>query len=127
MISSQSYEPHQSSIANMNANIIALLTYILPGILTYVPLIGHCAWLIPLIIFLVEKNSRFVKFHSMQAFLLIILSTVVGFFTHIILIGLIAKCIMLIISILTLIALFNAYNYKIFEIPIIGTIAKAII
>lgn len=126
-MSSKDYGPHQSSIANTDANIVALLAYILPCILTYIPLIGHAAWLIPLIIFLIEKDSQFVKFHSMQAFLLTIVSTIVGFFTHIILIGIIARCLMIVITILALVALFKAYNYKKFEIPVIGNIVNAML
>jgi uncharacterized membrane protein len=61
--------PHKSSLG-LEANILALLSYIAAFVLSWIPFVQYVAWLAPLVIFLLEKQSPFVKFHSMQALLL---------------------------------------------------------
>lgn len=61
--------PHKSSLG-MDANTMALISYIAAFVLSWIPIVKYIAWLAPLIIFFIEKQSPFVKFHAMQAFLL---------------------------------------------------------
>ncbi len=61
--------PHRSSLG-MDANTLALLCYIVAFVLSWIPVIKWVAWAAPLVIFFIEKESPFVKFHAMQAFLL---------------------------------------------------------
>lgn len=73
------YGRHQSSIFNIDANVLGLIAYFSGMIIGWIPVIKVVAFFAPLIIYLVEKNSNFVKFHSMQAFLLSIISSAVTF------------------------------------------------
>lgn len=67
---SVSCQPHQSSLFGLDANIAAALSYVASIILAFIPFVGSFSWLAPLVLYLVEKNSGFVKKHAMQAFLL---------------------------------------------------------
>lgn len=73
----ETYGPHQCSIVETDANIIALLAYFSSIIASLIPIISLLAFFAPLLIYCFEKNSTFVKFHAMQAFLLNIMSTVI--------------------------------------------------
>lgn len=64
------YQAHKSTIFGLDANIVAALSYVASVILGMIPVVGTVAWLAPLIVYLVEKQSNFVKKHAMQAFLL---------------------------------------------------------
>jgi len=59
-------QPHRSSIG-MDANIWAMLIYIITVILSWIPVVQYIAWLFPLAIYLVEKSSGFIRFHAIQA------------------------------------------------------------
>lgn len=61
--------PHRSSLG-MDANTMALLCYLAAFILAWIPVIKYVAWAAPLVIFFVEKESPFVKFHAIQALIL---------------------------------------------------------
>lgn len=61
--------PHRSSLG-MDANIAALLCYLAAFVLSWIPVIKYIAPAAPLVIYFLEKESPFVKFHAMQAFLL---------------------------------------------------------
>ncbi|MDL2236465.1 hypothetical protein LJC56_01325 [Christensenellaceae bacterium OttesenSCG-928-K19] len=58
--------PHRSSIG-MNANLWALLLYLITLGLGWVPTLYYFAWIFPLIFFLTETSSSFVRYHAMQA------------------------------------------------------------
>ncbi len=75
--------PHKSSLG-MDANVLALLCYIAAFVLAWIPLLKFLAWGAPLVIFLIEKDSPFVKFHAMQAFLINVLNSVLGLIFYII-------------------------------------------
>lgn len=82
------YEPHKSSIANLDANLVALFVYLLPMVIGFAFRAGALAWIIPLVVFFVEKDSDLVKFHCAQAVILVfipgVLSFVISFITAII-------------------------------------------
>ncbi|MBQ9624814.1 MAG: DUF4870 domain-containing protein [Clostridia bacterium] len=68
----EQYGPHKSSFLGMNANSAAMLAYWLHLafiIFMFIPYFSQLSFFAPLIIFLSEKNSPFVKFHSIQCFL----------------------------------------------------------
>jgi uncharacterized membrane protein len=67
--------PHKS-LGGLDANVMALLAYLAAGILSFIPGIRYVAWLAPLVLFFMEKDSRFTKFHAMQAFTLGLLDMV---------------------------------------------------
>lgn len=145
-------EPHKSSKGNLDANIMVLIAYLAAGVLSFLPLIKYVAWLAPLLIYLTEKQSRFIRFHALQAFFLnainFIISVLAGGiltagFTaalvkaaatgdqvalvsagaSILIVGAITLTVSLVIQIFALIAMINGYQYKLFKIPLIGNLA----
>lgn len=142
-------EPHKSSIGNLDANIMALLAYLATGILMFIPIINYVAWLAPLVLFLMEKQSGFVRFHAMQAFILniinfllttllggIILASINAAYARALASGdfgaslagaaimtTILTIISLVIAVFAIIAMVNAYKYKLYKMPVIGALA----
>lgn len=137
-------EPHKSSLG-MEANVAILIAYLGSIIIGWVPFIGYGAFLIPLIIFLVEKESGFVRFHAMQSFLLSILSyvlkiamsiiqlifspvlsdiaTLPSMMTAGVVIGILGTLFSIAILVLAIIALINGYQYKKYRLPLLGNLA----
>ena len=140
-------EPHKSSLG-MDANILALLVYLATGVLSWIPGVKYVAWLAPLVLFLIEKDSMFVKFHALQAFVLNLFGAVIGFVVAIIfggivaamvlnplggwgaaafltgLIGVLTIVISIAITVFTIIAMVKAYGYTEYQIPLLGKLAK---
>ena len=123
------------SSTGLDENIAALLSYIL-------------GWVSGLIFFLIEKDSKFVRFHAMQSILfnvvvgvvLIVLSIVASILVVIAaqlsgalgsLIGLLVTLFWLVVSLGLLIAwilcLVRAYQGKFFKLPVIGNLAEKIV
>lgn len=73
------YEPHKSSIANLDANLVSLFVYLLPMVIGFVFRADALAWIIPLVVFFVEKESDLVKFHCAQAVILVLIPGVLSF------------------------------------------------
>lgn len=141
-------QPHKSSLGNMDANLMALLVYLAPIILAWIPVIKYVAWAVPLVVFFIEKDSKFVKFHSMQAILLSAVGAVLGFILSVIIAGAIAVSyansygygalgalgivsflaliITIIIIVFEIIAMVRAYGYVAYRIPLIGNWAAKI-
>ena len=149
MASPVTVAPHKSSLGGLDANIWGLLAYLASGVLGLIPGIKYVAWLAPLVLYFLEKNSSFVKFHAMQAFCINLLSAALSIIVAIIaaiavaasatsLAGLgggvaaltITSVLTVIISIVVLvfeiIALVKAYKYQEYEIPGLGNLARAI-
>ena len=120
------------SSTGLDENVAALLAYI-------------ATWVSGLVFFLIEKDSRFVKFHAMQAILLGASATILGillwilwFFGLIIgaaisdvlagLVSVVLGLLMFVFSIGVLIAivmcLIKAYQMQYFKLPIIGNFAE---
>ncbi len=138
--------PHKSSIGNLDANIVALLVYLAGGILAGIPIIGWVLWLAPLVVFILEKQSSFVRFHALQALLLcavyfVVVTLIGGILVSVtqvrigfgwgsvpstasIAIGWIFFIISIGLWALEIYALYNAYMYKMFKIPFIGNLAE---
>jgi uncharacterized membrane protein len=101
------------SSTGMNENLAALLSYVL-GFITGI------------IFFVIEKESKFVKFHAMQSILvsaaLMVLSFVLGFIPFI---GWIALILLGPVSfVLWIILMVKAYKYVWFKLPVVGDIAE---
>lgn len=123
------YSPHQSSIANMDANIMAVLTYVLPVIAAYLPIVWRIAWLIPILIFFMEKESNLVKFHAMQSVVLYVARVIIiSILSFIPLLGGLAGFIVgIIFTIIAIVAVIGAFNYEEFRIPFIGDLVARLI
>lgn len=101
------------SSTGMSENLAALLSYVL-GFITGI------------IFFVIEKESRFVKFHAMQSILvsaaLMVLSFVLGFIPFI---GWIALILLGPVSfVLWILLMVKAYKYVWFKLPVVGDIAE---
>jgi uncharacterized membrane protein len=124
-------QPGKSS-TGLDENVAALLSYIF-------------GWISGLIFFLIEKDSKFVRFHGMQSILLNALAAVVAFALWVIvfilaliagqladalgtIIGLLGTLLYLAFVLAILIAwvmcLIRAYQGKYFKLPIIGNFAE---
>jgi uncharacterized membrane protein len=149
-MSAEIYGPHKSSIGGMDANVMALIAYIGASVLSWIPGVKYVAWLFPLFLFFFEKNSVFVKFHAMQAFLLNAIGAVLAFLVSVVIggivlasinastslnsytaalgaagvIGFFATIIGLIILVFSIIALVSAYQYKLYKAPVLGNFAE---
>jgi len=98
---------------NMSPNVAAGVSYIL-------------FWITGLIIFLMEKNNRFVRFNAMQAIILgaiaVVNSVVIG---NIPFLGYtLYPLIWLAIVVIWIICMVNAFQGKTFKIPVIGDYAE---
>jgi uncharacterized membrane protein len=103
----------EKSSTNLDVNLAAALTYLL--------------WFITGIVFLViEKDSKFVRFHAMQSTLTFVAIFVINMvFGMIPLLGLLVVMIMWPVSvILWLILMYKAYQGEKFKLPIIGDMAE---
>jgi uncharacterized membrane protein len=101
------------SSTGMEENIAGLLTYVL-GLVTGI------------IFLIVEKDSKFVRFHAFQSILIsaafIVVNMVLGFIP---IIGWILSLLLSPIGfILWLVLLYQAYQGKWFKLPVIGNIAE---
>lgn len=64
------YQPHKSSIGEIDANYMAVACYGAAIVFSYIPFVKYVAWLAPLLIYFLEKKSVLVKFHAVQALIL---------------------------------------------------------
>ena len=149
------FEPSQSKIGGLDAKYMILIAYFGSFILGLIPGIQYVAWLIPLIIYFVDKDNKFIAFHAMQAFLLeivvfiftIILAIVtavsigtaaiglaagnaVGYFGGmgaVAVFGVIFAIVAILVLIFSIIAAVHGYKYEIYEIKIVGPQASKIV
>ena len=151
------YEPHKSSLFDLDANIAALLIYLLPCLLGFISnSLSTIAWIIPLFAFITENKSNFVTYHASNALsfyvidaILYVISSVLGitaaitaWISNIAIIGVISAgitgIIFLIIGIVYLvielylfvgkvISAIKAYNYQESQFPIVEKITNFIL
>lgn len=104
----------------MDANILAFLSYL------FTPISA-------LIIFLMEKQNRFVRFHAMQALLVaaagIVLSIILNVLDRIPVIDFVSACFLspivwLGFVVVWIILMVNAFQGKYFKLPVIGDYAE---
>lgn len=145
-MSNQIIQPHKSSIGGLNANVMALICYISSVVVGWIPVVRYVAFLVPLVLFFMEKESGFVKFHAMQSFVLHLISAALTFLVSVVLggilgigsmssvtayaamgiagiLGIVTFAISAIIFIFAVIAMIKAYGYKEYHIPLVGGIA----
>lgn len=140
----KSFKPHKSSLG-LDGNIVMLLAYFGSILLCFIPFLNSISWIVPLVIFLLEKDSDYVRFHAVQALFLeilgVIISVVLGLIIAILatfaifnssvsaitiagfttIITLATPTIMFIFSI---VAAVKGWTYECYKIPIIGDIAE---
>lgn len=95
----------------MNANLAAALSYVL-------------GWITGLIFFVIEKESKYVKFHAMQSILFSVAWTILSMLLVVTVIGpLFLGIVGLIIWVICII---KAYSGEMFKLPAIGDMAEKI-
>ncbi len=140
-------EPHKSSLG-MDANVAVLIAYLGGVVVGWIPVIRYAAFLVPLVIFILEKESKFVRFHAMQSFALNILGLVLGLlFTLVTTIisgsiaysspgtalalisamGVLGIIVSLGILVLAIIAVVNGFQYKEYHLPVLGNLAVKLV
>lgn len=144
----QKVNPHKSSLG-MDANLLAMLAYIATGVLAWIPGIRYFAWAAPLVLFFIEKDSGFVRFHAMQAFILNAIGAILGFIVSVVVAGAVAAslytydynafsaslgalgiisfiafAISIVITVFAIIALIKANGYIEYKIPLVGKFAE---
>ncbi len=67
---------HKSSIFNYDANVLSFLIYLIIMIFNFVPFLNYFIFALPLIIYVIEKKSDFVRGHSLQAFVISFFSSI---------------------------------------------------
>ncbi len=136
-------EPHQSSLG-MEANIAVLIAYLGGVVISWIPYAGYVAFLVPLLIFILEKESGFVRFHAMQSFALNILGLILRLLIQLVImvvtpallysspgaalgiigaVGFIGTILSLAILVLAIIAVVNGFQYKEYKLPVLGDLA----
>ncbi|HEY0365668.1 MAG TPA: hypothetical protein VGC73_04290 [Pyrinomonadaceae bacterium] len=131
-VSSQPPVQTDKSSTGLDENLAALLSYVF-------------GWISGLVFFLIEKNSRLVRFHAMQSLLLnaaalvigivfwivaVISSLVVGYISGIL--GFIVWIVMVLVGVVlviglvvaAIISLIKAYQGQYFKLPVIGNYAE---
>lgn len=71
-------QPHRSSIFDLEANLVAMLAYVLPMIINLLTGLDAITWLIPLLVLLMEKNSEYVRYHGAQSLAFFVISAILS-------------------------------------------------
>ena len=149
------FQPSQSKIGGLEAKYMILIAYFGAAVLGLIPGVQYIAWLIPLIIYFIDKDNKFIAFHAMQAFLLeivvfaltIIYAIVVavsvvsmsasaimgnaigvaGGGVAVVVLGAVVVIVGIIVLIFSIIAAIHGYKYEIYEIKFVGAQASKIV
>jgi uncharacterized membrane protein len=103
---------NDNSSLNMSENVVALIAYLF-------------GWVSGLIIFLIEKENRFVRFHALQSLIFFgAMSVILGIGVRIPGIGLVIAAIGGVVTfIFWIVGMVKAYRGELFRFPIVGDIA----
>ena len=97
-----------------NRNLVAALTY-LPFV----------AIIISVVIFLVEKDDRFIRFHALQSFVMALLYYVVVVILNRLPLGdLVSPFFAILMLVAWLLSMYRAYQGQMFKWPIVGNFAE---
>ena len=75
---------NKSSISGIDANVIVLIAYLGGLLLTWITNLDYAAWIVPFIIYILERNSEFVKKQSAQATVFFIVTALISLIFNII-------------------------------------------
>jgi len=147
--------PSKSKLGDMDAKWMILIAYFGSVVLGFIPGAQFVAWLVPLVVFFIDKENKLIAFHAMQSFLLgvvaaviyailgiIMLATVAGAVLGMatlnpvafgagaiaaIIFGVITAIIGIAVLIFAILACIKGFNYEIYEIPLVGKWAERIV
>jgi len=151
----QVFQPSKAKLGDMDAKYMILIAYLGSIVLGFIPGVNYVAWLVPLIIYFIEKENKFIAFHAMQSFLLglvagiiyIIFAIIVAVATVnavasaavlsgygigaglavVVITGIIAVIVAVIVFIMLILACVKGYKYEIYELPLVGKWAEKIV
>lgn len=145
-MSNKTVQPHKSSIGSLDANLVALLSYLVASLFLIIPGVGYVAWVVPLVVYLMETKSTFVKKNAMQSLVIHALSTLVSLLFRVIiggilglifsgpfswrsigivsLFGTLTTIFAVAVIVFSILAMIRAYQYTEYNIPLIGPIVK---
>ena len=140
--------PHKSSLG-MEANIAVILIFVAMAVISWIPYLGWIAWAVPLVFFILEKTSVFVKFQAVQALAIGVVRAAISLILQIfiwiltprtlssainfvygrgwgawVVLGTISTIIGIIITLIEVYIIFKAFTYKQVELPGIGPIGR---
>ena len=140
------YDPHKSSLFDLNANIVVLIVWWGAVVINWLFDASYLSFIIPLVFLLFEKKSPLVREHAGQALIVNIFSSVIGIIIAILTLissgtsivfgsiglsviflsffGVIAVIIDITILVLSIIASIKGWSFEEFEIPLLGPIGK---
>jgi len=151
----QVFGPSVSKMGGMDAKYAILIAYLGSIVLGFIPGVQYVAWLVPLIVFFVDKENKFIAFHAMQSFLLGVVAAVVyiiiaiivaiasfgavasaaalssyGFgagLAVIVITGIVAAIVGIFVLVMLIMATVKGFKYEIYEIPLVGKWAEKIV
>ena len=107
--------PYEATSLGMRARTAGLLCYLF-------------GWVTGLIFFLLERQSRFVRFHAMQSILFFgILSILEGVFSYLPLFGAIGSALGLVMFIGWIVMMVKAHRGQYYKLPLFGDLAESLI
>ena len=149
------FEPSKSKLGDMDAKYAILIAYLGVIILGFISGAQFVGWIVPLIIYFVDKDNKFIAFHAMQSLLLGVVAAVVYIILAIVIFaatvnavagavtlnafglgagivavaiaGVVAVIIAILVLIMLILACVNGYKYEIYEIPLVGKWAEKIV
>jgi uncharacterized membrane protein len=148
-MSNKTVEPHKSSIGGLDANVTALLVYIVTAVISFVPGLAYFCWIVPLVAYFIETQSDFIRFHAMQTFVILAINALIAFLFNVVIrgiivaavynpysalgalgafsvLGIIVTAVNIIIFVFAVIAAVQAYKYVEYSIPLIAPIVRKV-
>ena len=132
----------KSSFFGLNENLAAAVAAIIPLVITFVPKVSYFGWIVPLLVMVIERKSRFVRFCAAQsavAGMLMAGATAVfmvieGAVTDpssvpmiLSLAGMLMSIIRVVCAIVIVLVAINGYSHRETNIPVINSLIKKII
>ncbi|NLB61656.1 MAG: hypothetical protein GX802_04440 [Clostridiales bacterium] len=68
----------RSSLWNIPTHTLSALIYLVCAAFAFIPVVGYFAWAIAFYVFVIERNSNFVRFSAAQAFCVGIIRMIIG-------------------------------------------------
>jgi len=129
------YDRHKSF--GIDANYVASMIYLIPGLIgMLIPAVSPFTFLVPLLVYFIEKNSKFVRFHCLQYLLLSFVSNLLLYLMMFLMIMDESMAVFAItLTNLITVAMFGALVFCVFKaalwrswrVPYIGWIASKIV
>lgn len=146
----QIFQPSKSKLGDMDAKYMILIAYFGGVVLGFIPGAQYVAWIVPLVVFLIDKENKFIAFHAMQSLLLEVVAVIIYIIMAIIAAATIASAafnpfalgaglaalaitsavavvVGIVILIFAILAAIKGYKYEIYEIPLVGKFAEKIV